>query len=175
MGCIHFMEYHNKYTIYKYKQISADNDIALENYIKIINNSLSKADKVYLFRSYNHLKVKNDLLKWSENYQSNELKKVDVYFEKFQRILEVKSSDGSSVLEINLNHENNRAEFIQKFRIDYSNFSNFFSNKVLEKKILIKDPHYDQYDFMFVKNGKIYVWTSIHELLLFVNEECYEE
>ena len=169
------MDYQNKYAIYSYKQVSVDNEIDLKNYLKIVNNSLMRSDKVYIYRTHNHLSKKNDLIKWCANNQSKELTQIDVFFESFQRMLHIKSSDGSNILEVELAYKKNREEFSERFRIDYSSFRECFSDKILTKNMLIDDPQYDQYDFMFIKNDKIYIWTSIHELLLFLNEEQYEE
>ena len=58
MERIHFMDYQNKYTIYSYKQVSVDNEIDLKNYLKIVNNSLMRSDKVYIYRTHNHLSKK---------------------------------------------------------------------------------------------------------------------
>ena len=90
-------------------------------------------------------------------------------------MLHIKSSDGSNILEVELVIKRTGKSLVKDFCIDYSSFRECFSDKILTKNMLIDDPQYDQYDFMFIKNDKIYIWTSIHELLLFLNEEQYEE
>lgn len=162
------MEYH--FNIGNYKQISVDCDKQLKKYIEVINKALNDSDEVYVFRAHNHLQNKNELITWCISHSQKTCGQLSVFFKKFKRELIIKSSDQSDIYNVDLNASVNRDEFSSRFKIDYSSFRNCFSSEVLKNEKLVDNPEYDQYDFLFIKNNNIYVWTSMHELLIFINE-----
>jgi arginyl-tRNA synthetase len=136
----------------------------------MINKALKCSDEVYVFRAHNHLENKTELIEWCMFNCKNTVPKLKIFFKEYKRELEVMSSDKSDIYIIDLKANENRESFSSRFKIDYSSFRHNFSKKALENEMLVDNPEYDQYDFIFVKDNNIYMWTSMHELLIFINE-----
>ena len=168
MGRIHFMEFQNKYEIDNIKQISVDNSKDLLNYITMINDGISKADIVFIYRSHNHIMDKNKLIEWVQMNCNRYEKEIELIVKSHDRKLVISSADKSDILVLNMN-DCIRKEFNDRFYIYYGDFRYCITDEMYKNEMLTEDPRYDQYDFVFVKEGKVMMWTSMHELMIFAN------
>lgn len=160
------------FIIKNYRQVSVDDTLDLLNYVNLIKSSIMKSDKVYIFRAYNHIMRNNNLIQWILEQEIGIQKQISLQFEKLEKIYVIKSSDDSDIFVLELTDPKVKESFLKRFRINYSDFRHCMSKQLEDNYMLVDNPMYDQYDFVFVKNDIINVWTSLHELLLFMNEEC---
>ena len=160
------------FIIKNYRQVSVDDALDLLTYVNLIKSSIMKSDKVYIFRSHNHIMRNNNLIQWILEQEIGIQKQISLQFEKLEKIYVIKSSDDSDIFVLELTDPKVKESFLKRFRINYSDFRHCMSKQLEDNYMLVDNPVYDQYDFLFVKNDIINVWTSLHELLLFMNEEC---
>lgn len=170
MGRIHFMEYQNKYVIEDIKQFSVSDEVQLSEYINIISETICKADLVYLYRTHKHINEENELIKWTSEF-AKKVEYVSIFVEKYGKELKLKSVDGRGVLVLDINEDIIRESFINKFFICCTDYKHCVSDSLKKLQIITFDPKYDQYDYLFVKNNKVILWTSIHELMVFISED----
>lgn len=110
------MEYQNKYVIEDIKQFSVSDEAQLREYINIINETIWKADLVYLYRTHKHINGENELIKWSGQF-AKKVKQVNIFVRKYGKGLKLKSVDGRGVLVLDINEQNMREGFIDRFLI----------------------------------------------------------
>lgn len=155
-----------RFDLNAFEQIGGNTKDSICSYTAILRNAIDQADYVYAFRSHNHLPEQTPLTAWCDDEKNSELEKIEIDFKQFDRVFELKSSDGSAIRKINLDKK--RDAFRALFRISIRDFRSELESVCGSCDMLIDDPLYDQFDFLFVKNGKIMLWTDIHELLLFI-------
>lgn len=170
MGRIHFMEYQNKYVIEDIKEFSVSNEAQLSEYINILRETIRNADLVYIYRTHKHIDGENELIKWSSEF-AKKVKPVNIFVKKYSKALKLKSADGRGVLVLDMNEQNIRESFIDKFLVCCTDHKHCVSDSLKKLPIITFDPNYDQYDYLFVKNNKVILWTSIHELAVFISED----
>ncbi len=164
------MEHQNKYVIEDIKEFSVSNEVQLSEYINILCETIDNADLVYLYRTHKHINGENPLIKWSSQF-AKKVKQVTIFVKKYGKGLKLKSADGHGVLVLDINEKNIRESFIDKFLICCTDHKHCVSNSLKKLPIITFDPNYDQYDYLFVKNNKVILWTSIHELMVFISED----
>lgn len=160
------MEYQNKYVIEDIRQFSVSDEVQLSEYVNILREAIDNADLVYLYRTHKHINEENELIKWSGQY-AKKVKEVNIFVKKCGRGLKLKSTDGRGVFVLDMSEQNIRESFIDKFLICCTDHKYCVSDSLEKLSIITFDPKYDQYDYLFVKNGKVILWTSIHELAIF--------
>lgn len=156
------------FSIENFEQFSGGSKETISSYLLLLNDSINNADSVYVFRTHNHLMSDNSTVLWCKENLISEYDKINIEFSKFNRINEIKSTDNSKIVKVDLNINNNRNEFKKNLRISIRDFKNELASELTSFEMLIDDPLYDQYDYLFEKDGKIISWTDIHELLIFI-------
>ena len=158
----------NKFIIENFKQYSGGSKETISSYLFLLNESINNADSVYVFRTHNHLMSENSIVLWCKENYISEYDKINIEFSEFNHINEIKSTDNSKIIKVDLNINNNRKVFKELFKISIRDFKNELASELMSFEMLIDDPLYDQYDYLFEKDGKIISWTDIHELLIFI-------
>lgn len=164
------MEYQNKYVIEDIKQFSVSDEVQLSEYINILRETIRNADLVYLYRTHKHVKEENELIKWTSGF-AKKVDQVNIFVKRHGKELKLKSVDGRGVFVLDMNEQNIRESFIDKFLICCADHKHCVSDALKKLQIITFDPKYDQYDYLFVKNDKVILWTSIHELMVFISED----
>lgn len=137
----------------------------------LLKQTIQEADSVYVFRTYNHLKGKNKLIQTLMQREVTTLKEITVHFVKFKRDYIFTSSDNSNIIRVDLRVKDTRAIFKENFKMSSREIKNMYSKRILDDELLIDDPAYDQYDFIFEKDGSVLLWTDIHCFEIFVNKD----
>lgn len=153
-----------RYSISSFNLVSGASDKLICRYIDLIRNAILNADSVYVFRSYNHLSGAPECVEFAKNHCCEKLSAIHIDLTKPKRTIKIRSSDQNPIYRLNLNDPRARKTFMGSFKISIRDFWDHVHHS---DEILIDDPLYDQYDFLFERNGKIMLWTDIHALDLF--------
>lgn len=166
MGRILSMDYQNRTLICEsFKQLNYQT----KHLDRILLKAINKADTVYAFRSYTHILEKNNLIKWLDSIELDKYSELSINFVSRNRVNKITAEGKEKIYCLNLD-EQNKSKFLELFKVSIRDFKNILSSQSLKNPLYIDDPLYDQYDFVFVYQDNVVLWTDIHPFLFFLNE-----
>jgi len=148
-----------------------------KNLLEIFKIAISKANKVYVFRSHEHLKDETELISWIKLVSINAFKKIEILFKKEKHIEIIKAvGKNEKVHLLNLNEET-RLKFAELFKISIKDVKSSLNELEIcyENELFIDDPLYDQYDFIFTSDNKVVLLTSIHDFNFIVAKDIMKQ
>lgn len=154
----------DEYVVNEFQQISGASPGKIRAYAEHLRQAMAEADSVFIYRSHTHLKAEPPVVALARRLGAGSSRQVGMVFGKHDRIRQLRAADGGPVLRLDLTVPENRKAFADAFRISIRDFR---SRIGLIDEMLVDDPVYDQYDYLFAKGSKVLLWTDIHELLLF--------
>ena len=154
----------NLYEVHDFQQMSGASRKSILKFVECLRWAMAEADSVFVFRSHDHLQGHPSVIDVANNIGIHYSPEVLVHFKQHNRILKIRAIDGGPIFQIHLSEAANREVFANAFKISIRDFKR---SVPLCDEMLIDDPVYDQFDYLFVKEGRVILWTDIHELLLF--------
>lgn len=153
--------YISKFQFFQYHE--EDLKVIEEIVIKAIHSS----EGVYVYRHYSHLPEKGPLVKWIEKDSEVRLYKgAEITFTEEDIIKPIMAGRNEAVYYLSFNEEN-KARFLKDFKISIRSIKNRLKPNelasLLEKRLFIDDPLYDQYDFIFTQGDHVLLYTDIHD------------
>lgn len=159
------------------KQITFDNytqfNYETKNLDQLILKAINMSDKVYVFRSYNHLPKKNNLIQWLDSVETEKLKQLDIHFPQLKEVYEITAKNKEEIYCLILN-DKIKSKFLELFKISIRDFRRIISPEALKNSLYIDDPLYDQYDFVFCNKNTLLLLTDIHPFIYLINNKILE-
>lgn len=137
-----------------------DLNASSENLTDVIKQVLNISDTVYVFRRLNHFDEQIPLVQWLHQQDVSKIEKIILNFDHGKFRDEINGS-GEPIYKLNLT-DDNRQQFIERFSISIRDAKGYLDFKVPTDEMFVDDPLYDQYDYVFMYDGKVILTTYIH-------------